>query len=116
MHLDSDSNSPHLHLLSTGEDTLHSETSELARVVLHLCGNDSAALAIQLCTPVRRSSRSLSFAVKLKQRFDGDVGFCLWISPVEVASRDLACSARAAANERVYLGTDDHLKLLLFID
>lgn len=64
--------SPKLHHVSLGQNTLHRPSCKLAAVVLHLSGHNGTALRHQLAPPVKSATAALRLAVELVEGVHGE--------------------------------------------
>lgn len=93
-------NIPKLHNVRLGQNTLHSPSSQLAAVVLHLSSHNGTALSDQLASPVESTTAALGLAVELVQRTDGNV---------------LILAAGSALLDGIHLGTDNQVHGVLVV-
>lgn len=94
-------NVPKLHDIRVRDDGLDGPASELARVVLHLGGDNGTTGRDELGAPVKGSTASLGLVVELVEGLDGDV---------------LVLAADSVLGDGIELGTDNQVERLLVGD
>lgn len=94
-------NVPKLHDIRVRDDGLDGPASELARVVLHLGGDNGTTGRDELGAPVKCTTAALGLVVELVEGLDGDV---------------LVLAADGVLGDGIELGTDNQVERLLVGD